>query len=94
MPKFQMVTTNIMVSKDLNIMKIDELSGFLLTVEKSNPTEETKHVFSTTIEEEEEAVAVNIKIRIKIGIHNSHIIFKEMHPLQEEEVQVSSKEEA
>ena len=32
-PKFQMVITSIMVSKDLNTMKIDELSGFLLVVE-------------------------------------------------------------
>lgn len=33
LPKFHMFTTSIMVSKDLNTMKIDELSGFLLTVE-------------------------------------------------------------
>jgi len=42
-----MVTTNIMVSKDLNTMKIDELSGFFLTVEENNPSEEVEHVFST-----------------------------------------------
>jgi hypothetical protein len=36
-----------MVSKDLNTMKIDELSGFLLTVEESNPTEEVENAFST-----------------------------------------------
>jgi hypothetical protein len=47
LPKFQMVTTNVMVFKDLNTMKIDELSRFLLNVEESNPTEETNHAFST-----------------------------------------------
>jgi hypothetical protein len=47
LPKFQMVTTSIMVSKDLNTMKIDELSGFLLTVEENQPTEEVEHAFST-----------------------------------------------
>jgi hypothetical protein len=47
LPKFQMVITSIMVSKDLNTMKIDELSGFLLTVEENQPTREVEHVFST-----------------------------------------------
>jgi hypothetical protein len=42
-----MVTTIIMVSKDLNTMKTDELSGFLLIVEEINPTKEVEHVFST-----------------------------------------------
>ena len=32
LPKFHIVTTSIMICKDLNTMKIDELSGFLLTV--------------------------------------------------------------
>ena len=40
LPKFQMVTTSIMVSKDLNTMKIDELSGFLFTVEENQPSEQ------------------------------------------------------
>jgi hypothetical protein len=39
--KFQRVTTNIMAFKDLNTMKIDELSGFFLIVEESDSTEET-----------------------------------------------------
>jgi len=46
MPKFQMITTNIVVSKDLTI-KIDELGGFLLNVEENNPTEEVEHDFFT-----------------------------------------------
>ena len=45
--KFQMVTTSIIVSKDLNTMKIDELSGFLLTVEENQLTGEVGHVFCT-----------------------------------------------
>jgi hypothetical protein len=32
-PKFEMVTTSIMVSKDLNVMRIDELTGYLFVVE-------------------------------------------------------------
>jgi hypothetical protein len=47
LPKFHMVTTSIMVSKDLNTMKIDELSGFLLTVEENQPTREVEHAFYT-----------------------------------------------
>jgi hypothetical protein len=47
LPKFQMVTTSIMVSKDLNTIKIDELSAFLLTVEYNNSIEERKHTFFT-----------------------------------------------
>jgi hypothetical protein len=47
LPKFHMVTTSIIISKYLNVMKIDELSGFFLVVEESDPTEETKHDFST-----------------------------------------------
>jgi hypothetical protein len=46
-PKFHMVTTGIIVSKDLNMMKIDELSGYFLTIEESNPTMEMEHDFST-----------------------------------------------
>jgi hypothetical protein len=36
-----------MVSKDLNTVKNDELSVFLLIVEEINPTEEVEHDFST-----------------------------------------------
>jgi hypothetical protein len=52
-------------------------------------------IFPQGIEKEEEE-GVNITIKIKIGIQNSHIIIKEMHPPQEEEeeVQVSLEEEA
>lgn len=46
LPKFQMVTTNIMVSKYLNTIQIDELSGFLLNVEDNQPYEQVEHAFS------------------------------------------------
>jgi hypothetical protein len=36
-----------MVSKDLNAMKIEELSGFFLTIEENKPTREVEHVFCT-----------------------------------------------
>jgi hypothetical protein len=42
-----MVTTSIMVSKDLNTMKIDELIGLFLTVEENQPIGEVENVFST-----------------------------------------------
>lgn len=43
--KFQMIPTSIMVSKDLNTMKNDELSGFLLTVEENQQSEQVEYVF-------------------------------------------------
>jgi len=46
-PKFQIVTTNIIVSKDLSTMKIDELTIYFLFVEEKTPTEEMEQDFST-----------------------------------------------
>jgi hypothetical protein len=40
-----MVSTNILVSKDLNTMRIDELSGYLLIVEESTTSEHMENVF-------------------------------------------------
>jgi hypothetical protein len=46
-PKFEMVITNILSSKYLNTMRIDELSGCFLIIEERNATEQMEHVFST-----------------------------------------------
>jgi hypothetical protein len=42
-----MVSTNIMVSKDLNVMRIDALIGYLLVVEESSSSEYMENDFST-----------------------------------------------
>jgi hypothetical protein len=53
--KFEMVATSIMVSKDLNVMRIDELSGYLLVVEENSSSEHMKIISLQGIEDEEEA---------------------------------------
>ena len=47
--KFEMVATSIEVSKDLTIMKVDKLSGLLLSVKlkRKNTEESLEHAFST-----------------------------------------------
>lgn len=45
LPNFHMVTTSITVFKDINTMKIDELSGFLLIVEEYQPSKQVEHSF-------------------------------------------------
>jgi hypothetical protein len=45
-PKLEMVSISIMVSKDLNTMRIDELSGYLLIVEESTASEHMENYFS------------------------------------------------
>jgi len=46
-PKFEMFTTNILVPKDLNTTRIDELSGSMLIVEENPTNEQMEHGFST-----------------------------------------------
>jgi hypothetical protein len=67
-----------MVSKDLNTMKIDGLSGFLLTVEENQPTEEVEHVFSTRHRGRGRGRS-QYQIRVIIEIHNNHRNLKEIH---------------
>jgi len=45
-PKFEMVSTIIMVYEDPSIMKMDELSGYFLFVEESTSNEHMENDFS------------------------------------------------
>jgi hypothetical protein len=90
--KFQMVTTSIMISRDLNTMIIGELSGFLLTVEENKPNGEVEHAFSTRHRGRGRGRNQYHNRNYNISPQQFFFIIKKMHLEEEEEVQVSLEE--